>query len=113
MIYDRLYQALQSQFGGRLYRVRAPDGAVMPYAVMSSAGAVEEAVVAAGQLYYQRWRVQIMIVAADHKTVLELRDAVIPLAREVSGYVEQGVDLDGFEQDTKRFTWILDFSYRN
>lgn len=106
-----IFNALKGLFSNRVYPVKLNENTVYPALVYAYVGNAEEPFVNAGQLI-ERWRVQFTIYGKDYDQVSVLRNQVMSTLRELNEFIEQAFDVNGYESDTKLFTWVLDMSFR-
>lgn len=111
IVATRIYNAIKPLVGNRVYPSVLPDGVAFPCVRYSFPSIAEEPFVDAGKVIL-RYRVQIEIFAKTYSEAVSLRGSVQTAVRSTAGFIEQGVDFDDFEPDTKLFRWVMDFSFR-
>lgn len=112
MIPPLVYSTLAHLVGGRVYPVTLPDVPVYPALRYSFVSITEEPFVDANQVI-QRYRVQVDAYAKTYAQAFALRGEVLSAVRALPEFVEQGVDFDGYEPETKIFRWTVDFVLRD
>lgn len=106
-----IYSALEGLVAGEVHPVRLEEGTPYPAIVYSYVGNTEEPFVDAGQLI-ERLRVQVDIYTKSYDQCRQLRTQALLALRELEEFMEQNVDSNGYEPDTKLFRWTLDLSFR-
>lgn len=95
----------------RTYPLVMPENVTYP-AIRYSVSTAEENFVDSNQLL-QRYRVQIDLFAKTYKGTVDLRSQVQAAVRAMPEFIEQSIDIDGYETDTKVFRWTLDYTFRD
>lgn len=108
---DLIFPTLQGLFGGRVYPVVLPDSPVYPALVYQYVGNSEEDFVNAGRLI-ERFRVQFKIYAKEYDQCSGLRLPTLQALRQLDEFIEQFIDLNDYESETRLHVWILDLAFR-
>lgn len=108
---DLIFPALRVLFNDRVYPAVLPDDPVYPAVVFQYIGNGEEDFVNAGGLI-ERFRVQFKIYAKEYDQCSALRLPTILALRELNEYVEQFIDVNDYEPETRLHVWILDLAFR-
>lgn len=115
MVADKIVAALDPLVGGRVYALVLPDDAadrIFPAIRFSHTAITEEPFVDAGQLI-QRYRLTVDIFSKTYDECYALRGQAVSALRQMPEFMEQIIDFDDYEPDTKLFRWVLDFSFRD
>lgn len=112
MIAQRLKDVLSPVVAGRVYPIVLPDDVAYPAIVYSHSGITEEPFVDAGQLI-QRYAMNVRVYSKSYSEAVAKRGQIVTALRAMPEFIEQEIDFDGFEPDTKLFFWTLNFSFRD
>lgn len=112
MIAARIKQVLNPIAGGRVYPVVMPDTVTYPAIVYSHSAITEEPFVDAGQLI-QRYDMNVRVYCKTFAEAVDKRGEIVSALRAMPEFMEQEIDFDGFETDTKLFFWTLNFAFRD
>jgi hypothetical protein len=115
MITQRIVSTLDPLVAGRVYALVLPDDAddrIFPCLRFNHTAITEEDFVDAGQLL-QRYRLTFDVFSKTYDECWTLRGQVVTALRAMPEFMEQILDFDTYEPDTKLFRWVLDFSFRD
>lgn len=115
MVADKIYTVIAPLLSDRFWPLALEEGTAYPAGHYQHVANTEAPFVDHNQLI-QNWRVQITLYmdkAQGYEALHALRDDAIDALRAMPEFVEQNFDSDGYEPDTKLYTWLLDFSFRD
>lgn len=112
MVHERLYATLRGLVDDRFWPLFLREGTAYPAMTYQHAGNSELPFVNQNQLI-ENYRIQVRIYALSYTQCANLRGQVIESVRAMNEFMEQNIDFDGYEPDTRLFTWTLDFNFRN
>ena len=109
---EKIFAALSGLFDSRVYPVNLPEAATYPACTYLYIGNTEEPFVDAGQLI-EGFRVQVDIYSLDYDQCSALRKQVLEALRNMHEFMMQNFDSNGYEPETKLYTWLIDINFRD